>query len=73
MHMIGSLTLFAAGTAAVTALSVSLYAALPKAALAFAEQHGRFQGLSGRAKLANGTRAGEPPVGRQPTLAEVTG
>jgi hypothetical protein len=73
MQMIGPLTLFAAGMATVTALSVSLYAALPKAALAFAEQHGRFQGLSGRETLATGTRVGEPPMGRQPTLAEVAG
>jgi hypothetical protein len=70
MQMIGLVTLFAAGMAAVTALSVSLYAALPKALLAYAERHGRFQGLRVREKLADGTRADEPPVGRQLALAE---
>jgi hypothetical protein len=70
MQMIGLVTLFAAGMAAVTALSVSLYAALPKAVLAYAERHGRFQGLRVQEKLADGTRADEPPVGRQLALAE---
>ena len=73
MQMMGSLALFGAGMAAVSALSVSLYAALPKAVLTYAERHGRFQGLSDRETLATGTRAGEPPAGRQPTLAEVPG
>ncbi|MEA3183002.1 MAG: hypothetical protein QOI59_6525 [Gammaproteobacteria bacterium] len=70
MQTIGSVTFFAAGMAAVTGLSVSLYAALPKAMLAYAERHGRFQGLRVRETLADGTRAGEPPVGRQMALAE---
>ena len=70
MQMIGLVTLFAAGMAAVTALSVSLYAALPKAVLAYAERHGRFQGLRVQERLVNGTRADEPPVGRQLALAE---
>jgi hypothetical protein len=70
MQMIGLVTLFAAGMAAVTALSVSLYAALPQAVLAYAERHGRFQGLRVQEKLADGTRADEPPVGRQLALAE---
>jgi hypothetical protein len=70
MQTIGSVTFFAAGVAAVTGLSVSLYAALPKAMLAYAERHGRFQGLRVRETLADGTRAGEPPVGRQMALAE---
>ena len=70
MQTIGSVTFFAAGVAAVTGLSVSLYAALPKAVLAYAERHGRFQGLRVRETLADGTRAGEPPVGRQMALAE---
>jgi hypothetical protein len=63
MQMIGWVTFFVAG-AAVTGLSVSLYAALPKAMLAYAERHGRFQGLSGGERLASGTRATEPPAGR---------
>jgi hypothetical protein len=73
MQMIGPLTLFAAGMATVTALSVSVYAALPKAVLSYAERHGRFQGLSSRETLGTGTRAGEPPAGLEPTLVEVAG
>ena len=69
MQMIGLVTLFAAGMAAVTALSVALYAALPKAVLAYAERHGRFQGLRVQETLVDGTRADEPPVGRQMALA----
>jgi hypothetical protein len=64
MQMIGSVTFLVAGVVAVTGLSVSLYAALPKTLLAHAEAHGRFQGLLNREKIANGTRAGSPPVGR---------
>ncbi len=70
MQTIGSVTFFAAGVAAVTGLSVSFYAALPKAVLAYAERHGRFQGLHEQEKLLNGTRADEPPAGRQMALAE---
>jgi hypothetical protein len=70
MQAIGSVTFLAAGMAAVTVLSVSLYAALPKSLLAQAERHGRFQGLRVREKLADGTRADDPPVGRQMALAE---
>jgi hypothetical protein len=70
MQTIGSVTFFAVGVVAVTGLSVSLYAALPKAVLAYAERHGRFQGLRVRETLAGGTRADEPPVGRQMALAE---
>jgi hypothetical protein len=43
---------------------VSLYVALPKAVLGYAERHGRFQGLSTGERLADGTRASEPPAGR---------
>jgi hypothetical protein len=70
MQMIGSVTFLAAGMAAVTGLSVSMYAALPKAVLAYAERHGRFQGLRVQEKLAAGTRVEDPPVGRQMALAE---
>jgi hypothetical protein len=70
MQTIGSITLFAAAAAVVTGLSVSFYAALPKAVLAYAERHGRFQGLRVQERLADGTRADEPPVGRQLALAE---
>jgi len=64
MQTIGFVGFFAAATAVVTAVSVSLYAALPKAVLGYAEAHGRFQGLANRDTLAGGTRAGEPPATR---------
>jgi hypothetical protein len=70
MQMIGSITFFVAGVAAVTAFSVSLYAALPKAVLAYAERHGRFQGLPGRDRFRSGTRAGQPPEARLGTVAQ---
>ncbi len=64
MQVIGLIAIFSAGAALITALSVSLYAAVPKAVLAYAERHGRFQGLPNRETLAGGTRAGQPPAGR---------
>jgi len=64
MQMIGFVGFWAVGVAMITVLSVSLYSALPKALLAYAEAHGRFQGLPHREKIANGTRAGRPPAGR---------
>jgi hypothetical protein len=64
MQMIGWVEVFCAGAAAVAGVSVSLYAALPKAVLDYAERHGRFQGLSTRERVADGTRASEPPTGR---------
>jgi hypothetical protein len=70
MQMIGLVTVFVAGVVVVTGLSVSLYAVLPKAALAYAERHGRFQGLSAGDGLADGTRAGEPPAGRPVGVAQ---
>jgi hypothetical protein len=63
MQMIGWVGFFGAVVAAVTGLSVSLYAALPKAVLEYAERHGRFQGLSAGERATNGTRASEPPAG----------
>jgi hypothetical protein len=68
MQMIGFIAFFVGGVAAVTGVSVSLYAALPKAVLAYAERHGRFQGLAAGERLANGTRASEPPAGRRQRL-----
>jgi len=70
MQAIGSIAFFAAGVVALTGLSVSLYASLPDALLAYAERHGRFQGLRVQETLTNGTRAGHPPVGRTMALAE---
>jgi len=70
MQAIGSIALFSAGVAVLSTLSVSLYAALPEAVLAYAERHGRFQGLRVQETLGDGTRAGRPPVGQTMALAE---
>jgi hypothetical protein len=70
MQAIGFITLFVGGVAAVSAMSAFLYSALPEAVLAYAERHGRFQGLRVQETLANGTKAGRPPVRRQLALAE---
>jgi hypothetical protein len=70
MQAIGSIALFVGGAAALSALSAFLYAALPETVLAYAERHGRFQGLRVQETLANGTKAGRPPIGRQMALAE---
>ena len=69
MQAIGFIALFIGGVAAVSAMSAFLYSALPEAVLTYAERHGRFQGLRVRETLANGTKAGRPPVGRM-ALAE---
>jgi hypothetical protein len=70
MQAIGSIALFLAGITVVTACSAFLYSALPEAVLVYAERHGRFQGLRVQETLANGTKAGRPPVRRQLALAE---
>jgi hypothetical protein len=70
MQAIGFIALFAGGVAALSVLSAFLYSALPESMLAYAERHGRFQGLRVQETLANGTKAGRPPVGRQMALAE---
>jgi hypothetical protein len=62
MQVLGFIGVFVVAMAVVSALSVSLYAALPKAVLGYAERHGRFQGLSDKETLTRGTRAGEPPA-----------
>jgi hypothetical protein len=66
--MIGSILFLVVGLAAMTALSVSLYAALPKTFLVCAERHGRFLGLQRHETLPEGTRADEPPMGRGQAL-----
>jgi hypothetical protein len=66
--MMGLIVFSIVGVAAVTALSVSLYAALPTSVLEHAERHGRFLGLQEHESLPKGTRAGEPPVGRAEAL-----
>ncbi len=70
MQMIGSIGFFLTAAAAVAGVSVSLYAALPKAMLAYAERHGRFQGLPSRDPLTGGTRAGRPPAGHPAKLTQ---
>lgn len=70
MQAIGSIAFFAAGVVGLTGISVFLYAALPDTLLAYAERHGRFQGLRIQETLGNGTRAGLPPIGRTMALAE---
>lgn len=61
--MIGLIVFSMLSVAAVTALSMSLYAALPTSVLEQAERHGRFLGLHEHETLAKGTRVGEPPMG----------
>ena len=70
MQAIGFIAVFAGAVAALSGISVFLYSALPEGLLAYAERHGRFQGLRVQETLANGTKAGRPPVGRQMALAE---
>ena len=70
MQMLGSVAFFAAGMTAVSGLSVSIYAALPERVLAFAERHGRFQGLRVREGFAGGSGVEAPPLGSQMALAE---
>jgi hypothetical protein len=70
MQAIGFIALFAGGVAALTGMSAFLYSALPETVLTYAERHGRFQGLRVQETLANGTKAGRPPVGRRMALAE---
>jgi hypothetical protein len=62
MQLIGSIGLFALCVATITGLSATLYLALPKAMLQYAELHGRFRGLANQETLTGGTRAGEPPA-----------
>jgi hypothetical protein len=62
MQVIGLISLVVTAIVSITALSVSLYIALPKAVLIYAERHGRFQGLAEQETLARGTRAGQPPA-----------
>jgi hypothetical protein len=70
MQAIGSIAFFAAGVAGLTGMSVSLYAALPARLLAYAERHGRFQGLRVQETLTAGTSARFPPSGRTMASAE---
>jgi hypothetical protein len=64
MQLIGFIVILAACVAVVAGLSLSVYRALPKTVLEYAERHGRFQGLADQETLTGGTRAGEPPAAR---------
>jgi hypothetical protein len=63
MHFIGPLMLSLVGMAAVTALSATLYAALPRSFLEYAELHGRFQGLRQEPLASKGTPTEALPQG----------
>ena len=64
MYVIGLIVFTLVGTALVAAVSVALYASLPRSFLESAEQHGRFGGLLRDEPLPNGT-----PTSSMPELA----
>jgi len=64
MYLIGLIIFTLIGMALVAAVSVALYASLPRSFLESAEQHGRFGGLLRDAPLPNGT-----PTSSMPDLA----
>ena len=61
MQMMGSITVLVAALTAASALSVSMFAAMPKVMLMYAENHGRFQGLHKSAQTVSGRKARLPP------------
>jgi hypothetical protein len=68
MQVLGLITVSIAGLLLVSTASVSLFAALPQVMLAYAERHGRFQGLNRAAQTVSGTRARLPPFGARLVL-----
>ena len=64
MYLIGLIVFTLIGMALIAAVSVALYASLPRSLLESAEQHGRFGGLQRDAALPNGT-----PTSSMPDLA----
>ena len=64
MEVIGLMIFTLIGMALIAAVSVALYASLPRSFLESAEQHGRFGGLLRDAPLPNGT-----PTSSMPDLA----
>lgn len=64
MYVIGLIVFTLVGVALIAAVSVALYASLPRYLLESAEQHGRFGGLQRDQPLPNGT-----PMSSMPDLA----
>jgi hypothetical protein len=64
MYVIGLIVFTLIGMALIAAVSVALYASLPRSFLESAEQHGRFGGLLRDEPLPNGT-----PTSSMPELA----
>ena len=64
MDVIGLMIFTLTGMALIAAVSVALYAALPRSFLECAELHGRFRGLQRDQPLPNGT-----PTSSMPDLA----
>jgi hypothetical protein len=62
MQMLDSVLFLTVVMALLAAVSISIYARLPKAVLDCAERHGRFQGLATHETLAEGTPVGNPPA-----------
>jgi hypothetical protein len=63
MHVVGLLLLSLVGMGLVTALSVALYTALPRAFLDYAQLHGRFQGIGQEQLIPTGTPTEALPEG----------
>jgi hypothetical protein len=64
MEVIGLMIFTLIGMALIAAVSVALYAALPRSFLECAELHGRFRGLQRDEPVANGT-----PTSAMPDIA----
>jgi hypothetical protein len=61
MEVIGLMIFTLIGMALIAALSVALYAALPRSFLECAELHGRFRGLQRDEPVPNGTPTSSMP------------
>jgi hypothetical protein len=63
MQVIGLMVFTLIGMALISAVSVALYAALPRSFLECAELHGRFGGLQRHEALSDGTPKSSMPEG----------
>jgi hypothetical protein len=63
MQVIGLMTFTLIGMGLISAVSVALYASLPRSFLESAEVHGRFLGLQRDVPLPNGTPKNSMPEG----------
>ena len=61
MYVTGLLIFTFVGMALIAAVSIALYAALPRSFLESAERHGRFRGLQRDEPLPNGTPVSPMP------------